>query len=203
MRNLILYAVDIGSIKGGNFAWARGTNTGHVTSGQDPDELVRLAYTDLSEVPVAMGFECPLYVPVRSDPLKLTDKRDFEGNRPWSAGAGAGSLTVGIVETIWVLQEIRSRATGCRAFLDWDEFANDGQGLFLWEIFASRLPDHVTHIDVAEAAVQAFARALPDPAKSSLDHSGDVHSLIGTALLHTSWNADPGIITAKCLVIKV
>lgn len=107
MNPLVVFGVDIGSVATDRFAWARATVAGISQSSSDIRELVRVASSDLrSSVPVAMGFECPLYVPISQDPQKITAPREGEGNRPWSAGAGSGSLPTGIVETIWILREI-------------------------------------------------------------------------------------------------
>jgi hypothetical protein len=45
---------------------------------------------------VALGFECPLFVPVAKAPEHLTKGRAGEGNRPWSAGAGVAVLASGL-----------------------------------------------------------------------------------------------------------
>lgn len=51
--------------------------------------------------PAALGFECPLYIPFREEEDKLTKGRLEDANRPWSAGAGCGSLTTGLVQVAW------------------------------------------------------------------------------------------------------
>ena len=58
-------------------------------------ELVRLVADDLhSGALVALGFECPLFVPLRERAEELTSGRHGDGNRPWSAGAGCAVLAV-------------------------------------------------------------------------------------------------------------
>ena len=39
----------------------------------------------------------------------LTGRRTGEGARPWSAAAGACSLTTGLTESTWLLQQVRSK----------------------------------------------------------------------------------------------
>lgn len=145
-----------------------------------------------------MPFECPLYVPIAQDPNKLTAPRDGEGNRSWSAGASAGSLTTGIAETIWILQEIHADLQAVAlAFLDWNEFTKSGNGLFLWEAFAPNQSKALTHTEVAEGLVRAFAHALPDPRTSNVISAGESYSLIGAALLHAGWSTDLSLLRRR------
>ena len=43
-------------------------------------------------IKVALGFECPLWVPVPEEASALTAGRVVDGNKAWSAGAGASVL---------------------------------------------------------------------------------------------------------------
>ena len=71
---------------------------------------------------VSLGFECPLWVPVANEPERLTRARRGEGSRAWSAAAGSGSLTTGLTEVAWILDQIRQGAEHTKAFLDWSRF---------------------------------------------------------------------------------
>lgn len=72
-------------------------------AGKALPELIQALSADLQAGrPVALGFEAPMWVPLRGDPMKVTAARDgdvFVGadgkkvSRPWSAGAGSGALT--------------------------------------------------------------------------------------------------------------
>lgn len=84
-------------------------------------------------VKVARGFECPLWVPVPDDPSGLTAGRAADGNRAWSAGAGASALAAGLTETAWILRQISlglrdRRASLPSAYLEWREFARADTG---------------------------------------------------------------------------
>ncbi len=69
---------------------------------------------------VALGFECPLFVPIPDDPEDLTSSRPGKGNRAWSVGAGAGSLATGLTETVWILDGVRRRlSTPCAVDVKW------------------------------------------------------------------------------------
>ena len=51
---------------------------------------------------VAVGFECPLIVPVPDDHARLGRGRAGDDeNRAWSAPGGAGALAIGLVEAAW------------------------------------------------------------------------------------------------------
>jgi hypothetical protein len=104
LESLVIYCADIGSVAQGRFGWARqlvGPARARLAQGTDIRQLAEAAATDLRRgTSVALGFECPLFVPVPDDPMRLTSARRGEGNRPWSAAAGAGSLAVGLTEVV-------------------------------------------------------------------------------------------------------
>ena len=111
-RPLIIYCADIGSVSKGNFGWARLVchDRPECTVGQDINDFADSISADLNNRhPVALGFECPLFVPVADDPSALTSARVGERDRAWSAGGGAGSLAVGLTETVWVLTKVRKQ----------------------------------------------------------------------------------------------
>ena len=135
MRSLKTYCADIGSIPTGKFGWAGGSR-GWGASGTSIDELARSIARDLdADSPVALGFECPLFVPLVGDSSRLGCAREGEGSRPWSAHAGAASLATGIVQVAWLLSRIKQEAQNQHsAFLNWQQFGLGYRGLFLWEV---------------------------------------------------------------------
>jgi hypothetical protein len=151
---------------------------------------------------VALGFECPLFVPVPEEPLRLGMARSGEGNRSWSAGAGAGALATGLVEVPWVLGELRQRRPNTAVYLDWSEFARADKGLFLWEAFVTDRAKAATHVDDAAVAVTAFQNALPDPTGANAVDSERPLSLLGAALVWSGWSDDSELLRGPCLVIK-
>lgn len=63
------YCVDVGSISRGNFGWARVTDVGwNVSEGNSaPASLVEALHRDCeSDELVSIGFESPLFLPLRS-----------------------------------------------------------------------------------------------------------------------------------------
>jgi hypothetical protein len=103
--------------------------------------------------PVALGFECPLFVPLPENPNDLTAARSGELDRSRSAGAGAACLATGLTETIWILEKIRAPLVQPPpAYLEWKRFRQSGSGLFLWEAFVTKTAKRTSHQSDADAA---------------------------------------------------
>lgn len=202
---LSIYCADIGSVARNRFGWAARRAPDHaMTMSVSIADLVKEVAKDLSTgLSVALGFECPLFVPLPDDPVRLTRARAGEGNRPWSAGAGAGALATGLTETTWILSRLRERlACEPSVFFDWDRFRDSSEGaLFLWEAFVSGKAKGATHIDDASAGVDAFRASLPNPATRNLIKEEQVFSLIGASLLRAGWQVPPSILSEPCLVL--
>lgn len=157
-----IYCADIGSVANRRFGWARTEAAGHEIErhrgGTEIDELVDAVSADLiAGRTVALGFECPLYLPVPEQALQLGRARAGEGNRSWSAGAGAGALATGAVQVAWTLRELRRRVPRTPALLEWRAFVRAGRGLFLWEAFVTDRAKAATHVDDATVAVTRSA----------------------------------------------
>jgi hypothetical protein len=208
MNQVIVFCADIGSIKKGNFAWARGVAIDNgfteVYSKKDIHELVAAVAEDINAgSSVAMGFECPLFVPITDDPAMLTSARNGEGNRAWCAGAGAGALATGLTEIVWILKELRKQTSIIvPAFINWSDFYKAGNGLFLWEAFVSGEAKGTDDLADAEKAVRSFIGALPNIQDINAISEPNVHYLIGAALLRTGWSKDLSLLGAPCVVIK-
>jgi len=204
---LAIYCADIGSIPNHRFGWACTDTAGdrverHRGSAEIGD-LVEIVAADIADGrAVALGLECPLYVPVPEQPLRLGMARTGEGNRSWSAGAGAGALATGAVQVAWILQALRRRAPDAQPFLDWEAFTSVGHGLFLWEAFVTDRAKAATHIDDAAVAVTAFRDALPHVIAANAVTADRPLWLLGAALLWSGWSDDLALLHAPCLVIK-
>ncbi|MBP6965110.1 MAG: hypothetical protein KBC96_11955 [Armatimonadetes bacterium] len=209
---LAIYCIDIGSVAAGNFAWARGLQ-GNLVSSQNPAELVTSLAGDLNRgLRVTLGLECPLFVAVREKASDLTKCRDCEvfadkgGKRrvaPWSAGPGCGSMGTGIVQSVWVLKEVRRLLhETVPVFLDWGKFEESPSGLFLWEAFINGVAKATTHEGDALIGVKEFSSNLPNIIGANVCHEKYVHSLIGAALLRTGWSQDLSLLSAPCIVIR-
>ncbi len=206
-RNLVVYCADIGSVPRGRFGWARleAERHAHVEEHRGSAEVVKLVDALVADLaasrPVALGFECPLFVPVPADSTRLGAARRGEGNRSGSARAGAGALATGLVEIAWVLSAVRDRVR-TPAHVTWDQFAAGGRGLFLWEAFVTDTAKAATHEADAAIAVGAFLAALPDPTRANAVDAERPLSLLGAALLWSGWSEDDAVLREPCLVIK-
>jgi hypothetical protein len=191
---------DIGSTVSGKFGWWSSASA----SGSSPSALATHVAEQLNAGhSVALGFECPLFVPLAAAESELTIARRGEGNRPWSAAAGLGSMGVGVAQVPWVLRAIRSGLQAPQpCFLDWSQFVSAGAGLFVWEAFVSGSSKGSSHVRDAKLAVRAFMSALPNPAAASLvTPSPEVISLIGAALLRTGWSANAALLATPAIVL--
>ena len=206
LDSLVVYCADIGSVKRDKFGWASRC------IGPDPREsrcndiqqLVKHVACDLnSGRKVALGFECPLWVPVALRSYGVDFCPVGDGNRSWSAAAGATSLATGLTETTWILSEIHSEAQNIEAFLDWPRFAAVEHGLFLWEAMVTGDNRTGSHEGDAAAAVCAFIKALPAPTTcNAVTSPHKVRSLIGAALLWAGWSDDLNFLKNRCVVIS-
>lgn len=216
-EGLVVACVDIGSVPGGGFGWWSSAGA----SGNLPSSLVDHVHGALAAGrPVALGFECPLFVPLPDDEQKLTCARPGEGSRPWSVFAGSQSLATGLTEVAWCLARLRERCLAdpasaeVTAFTSWTAFnlihtVKPMPALFLWEAFvtgkakAKRDGDAPKHIEDAEIGARSFMAALPDvDAANAIHCEGQVHSLLGAALLRTGWTEDVLALSLPCVVIK-
>jgi hypothetical protein len=206
--SLVIYCADIGSVPNGRFGWARSTPEAEEVErhrgGTEIAELVDSLVADLqADRPVALGFECPLYLPVPDEPLWLGRARQGEANRSWSAGAGAGALATGAVQVAWILAELRRQAQDTESWLDWEAFTQSGRGLFLWEAFVTDRAKAATHVDDATVAVAAFRDALPDiSAANAVRTEARPFSLLGASLLWAGWSHDLELLHTPCIVVK-
>lgn len=204
VSKLNIVCADIGSVAKGNFGWYARTPIGDETEGDDIKHLCDFVIKSIkSGEKVALGFECPLFVPFREDPETLIKARNGETKTNWIAGPGGTVLATGLVQVPWVLKRIRDNLDEiCPFYLDWEEFTSASNGLYLWEAFVSGDAKGETHIDDARIAATHFLQTLPNPTKQNAIIEENVISLIGLALLRSGWTNDPKILEKSCLVIK-
>jgi hypothetical protein len=207
LEALVVYCIDVGSISGGNFGWARAEAPGAPVEqrrgGSEIADIVDAIAGDLTESrPIALGFECPLFVPVPHDHRRLGKARAGERNRAWSASGGVGALATGLVQEAWVLAEVGARVGQVRVTLDWRSFTADPQGLFLWEAFVTGAAKKATHVEDATVAVAAFLEALPNPPGRNVVHEERVLSLIAAAALWSGITSDATLLSSPCVVLR-
>ena len=97
---LVIHCADIGSVKTGNFGWARlavGEPNGQCRIGRDIEDFAGGVAADINaRAQVALGFECPLFLPLSEDPTGLTSARPGEGDRAWECWRGRSRASDGV-----------------------------------------------------------------------------------------------------------
>lgn len=210
----VVACVDIGSPKKGNVGWALLHGEKQLTGRDLPAFIALLEPHIRSGHTIAMGFECPLYVPKRADVATMTDCRIGEEGLNWCGGPGASVLATGLAQTNWVLARMAEMAGSATGTTRWHEVQEGRCKFFFWEAFITSRAGVVVSIDVEEdvslherdALVGALAfrqvvvtgRQFP----SDLQDEGAL-SLIGMHLLETGLSKDMSLMSERCAVLKV
>lgn len=175
--------VDVGSVARGRFAWAAVDAPEPALAGQgsDPETAVRALAERLAQGGrAALVLEAPMSVPVpaadRADGwAALGRARTGEGNRAWSAGAGAGALATGLAQAGWLLARLAATVPGARATTRPDRWAaRRGPRLLLAEALVSGAGKPVPtagdpHAADAEAAARVLVERLPGVPRIATD----------------------------------
>ncbi len=196
----LIAAVDIGSPIAGRLPWAALPNE---QMGRDIPELVALVAGGLRKGPVALGFEAPLWVPMRSDPMTVTKARQGEGPRPWSAGAGAYVLATGLAVIPHILTSLRRLAGHATPTLDYRNPPDRPGALLLWEAFVSAHDKGDSHEDDAMIAARAFQHSCSNLSAAQKLTPEPCLNLLGAMLLRTGWSSDLSLLQAETLVLRV
>jgi hypothetical protein len=84
--NLSIACADVGSVATARFGWAIRDQPDGIEEAPDSGSITAFADAVIARLrlgrSVALGFECPLFVPLRTEPSELTRRRAGEGNRP-------------------------------------------------------------------------------------------------------------------------
>ncbi|MEY4964423.1 MAG: hypothetical protein RL274_6 [Pseudomonadota bacterium] len=177
--------------------------------GSNLDACVAMLCDALRDGPLALGFESPLFVPMRQVASDLTKARVGECanaiNRPFSAAPGASVLVTGLVVIPYVLAKIREIMPHAEATLDWRAPVS-ANSLLLFEAFVSnqRGSGPNRHTDDAKLAISAFQKCISNlvELESSLV-TPICLNLLGAMLLRTGWTQDLTVLERQCLVVKV
>lgn len=210
MNGFVVWVADVGSVKRNRFGWCRAESKDNHNSGADIDTFSKGIAEDLSTgMSVALGFECPLFVPVTDDPIYLTSARQGEGSRSWSAGAGCGALATGLTETVWIFENIRRLVhVKVRPTFNWEQFTMGRANLFIWEAFvtgkAKARTDDGERADMGDAMIAArtFWDRHLNIIQANCVTAQNPYSLVGAALLRSGLIQDIKILSEPCVVIK-
>lgn len=198
--------IDIGK-PGKNLGWA--IVGPHQASGTDLDKAIDEIADRLPRGPVALGFEAPLYVPMRTVAADLTKARSGECvggvNRPYSASAGSTVLAIATVVVPYVLKALRAAAPTCVATIDYHAFFQEPSGLLLFEAFVTnqKKSHDARHVEDAELAASHLLRVAQQ--KSALESAisePEYLNLLGAMMLRTGWSRDISVLDEECLVVR-
>ena len=204
MSNISVAAVDVGALK--NIGWWHRALEGATTSGRDLDSLVDRVVVDVQEhVPIALGFESPLFIPRPANAADLNRQRMGERGRPWCAGAGTGALALGLQQSAYVFEAI-SRRVRPRVTFGLEELTRGEADLLIWEAFVSGKAKNREaldpHIDDARVAVLEFGVRNAAGAVTSDILDTDVTNLAAANLLAAGLTTDLSMLNQPCLVIR-
>nr|WP_314525715.1 hypothetical protein [uncultured Brevundimonas sp.] len=197
---MLVLAIDVGGPE--KIGWAASND--RLGTGQDLDGALRDVADALNQgIPVALGFEAPIWTPRREDLKRITSRRlgaEVTFNRAWSAGAGCGALGAALGLMPWCFTRVAQHTKKRLATTSPIAFQERG-GLFVWEAFVSGHAKAATHMDDASLALAAFqARDLLAP--SDVPDEPAVN-LAAAALMATGWTIDPWEISGAGHVIAV
>lgn len=223
MFDLAVYACDIGSTrsKRTGFAWAR-----RVADGFEPahantsiDDLVENLVDDITEgMAVALGMDCPLYLPVPNDDFSLLKMgRIGERERSSLTQKGGHLAALGLHQLAYLLHRV-SDSLGREHpappfYLDWrrwQEGMKPRGAVLFWEAHVSATcqsdrqdPDH-HFLDARLAAETFWTRAAAGNLVSDLGlrQGTSCLSLTGAALLWAGWSNDLSLLKQEILVIR-
>lgn len=201
-REIVVGVIDVGAPR--NIGWAI-CSGGKRFPGTDLDEFVGTFAAEAKGRPAALGFEAPLFIPAHKEFLKITSSRTGEGDRPWSAGAGATVTTIGVAVMLYTLAKLRPLVRADRsATLDWKSWPR-GDDLLVFEAFVSGKnhggPNE--HARDALTAASGFLAAIPNLDAVNKVTADDALSLVGACLAKTKWvPTSEAILSATCLVIR-
>lgn len=207
MLSRVIYACDVGSIRGGSFAWSRIEPDGLVpTASTSIDDVVPRLLADVGNgASVALGFESPLFMPIPIDSIDLNRGRVNEGNRSMFAPAAASVTTLGVHEAAWILRAIRDQAVRVLTYtLDWKAWPpTDGTRLLLlWEAFVSGPAHGLSHEQDAATAAVFFRDREDELDAANAVTAGEPLSLIHAAALWAGWSNDLARLHEGCLVLR-
>lgn len=205
----VIYACDIGSTLQDNFGWARSISAPprRIAGSRSIDSLVSCLSQDMREgCTIALGFESPLFIPVPFQSTALSRGREGDGDRSWSAPAGAAVTTLGLHQAAWILRAAFDVAGSTHDFTtNWHRWPGDGRPLFFcWEAFVSRAA-HCPQNDPVQDAATAVSEFVANEA--TLDAANAVTanprlSLIEAAALWSGWSNDISRLHGATLVIQ-
>lgn len=204
---LQVFCADVGSIARESFGWARRIPGSDGEELHQPESIESLAASVVhvlrSGEPVALGFEAPLFIPVPENPDRLGKARPCDAPSPsWSSSIGASVLATAMVQIPWTLGFIHEHVPDLRVHVQWPPFAEQQDGLLLWEAFVSGAAKGETHEEDARSGVQAFCEQLPNPGDPSAADTERPFSVVAAAAIWAGFDLPIEDMRCGCLLVR-
>ena len=214
----VIYACDVGSTKvnkktkANSFGWARLSEDSHrPTGGKAIDKCLESMKADVKAgYRLALGMECPLFLPIPEYSDGLSSGRENEGDRSCFAPAGGYVATLGLHQFAWLLQKVKIACPDVGLHFtcnlhDWMPVNPSGKQILLWEAFVSKQAHSKEHErDAATAVMEFHRRFIADSGfLSDIQGEGAILSLAGVALLWAEWSTELALLRMRPHVIKV
>jgi hypothetical protein len=216
VNKLRVVAIDVGSvrpIRKPKFAWVSADLSGADSpatyrGGSDPAGATAAVADALKANEwVALGLESPLVIPIPKAWEDLGKRRDHEGARAWSAGAGVAAMGTGLVQLAWICSEVK-RACGPVGTTAQPDNWSEAKPLLLWEAFVSseskKDRSHAGHAADAKLAADLFKTRWIANGVAPDVHVG-VHrpfNLAVAAAMHAGLNVHPDELSLPILVLR-
>jgi hypothetical protein len=204
---LQVFCADVGSIARDSFAWARRIPGSDGEELHQPESIESLAASVVHVLrdgqPVALGFEAPLFIPVPEKPDRLGKARPCDAPSPsWSSSVGASVLATAMVQIPWTLGFIHEQIPDLRVHVKWQPFAEQQDGLLLWEAFVSGAAKGDTHEEDARSGVQAFCEQLPNPGDPTAEKTERPFSVLAAATAWAGFDLPIEDMRGSCLLVR-
>ena len=198
--------IDVGSPKKGKLGWCfidiKNDERHTGIAGQNLDELISHIAESTRKNGLILGFEAPLWVPIRRELEHLTDGRGG-GEKAWSAGAGPIVLAINLPIMVYLFEGIKSKIPDISYYLNEEGFSAKPKQIMVFEAYVSGesekdkkarlieedIEEDKGSIDIRDARIMAqtclyYARKnkFPPPKIKREDHDG-FFNLAAAALL--------------------
>ncbi len=198
-ESLHVAVVDIGRLT--NLGWVvEGPSV--TKSGTDIDSCIEVLASAMKMGPLALGFEAPMFVPYGRKRCDLDKGREGDGDRAFSASAGACVLTKGLVIVPYILEGLRCHAKAARPTFKWRDRLSE-RDLLLFEAFVTHVGGSVSHEECARLALKQFPKGWEKRASfESAVEQPCTMNLLGAMLLRIGWTDDLTMLSEPCLVVR-
>lgn len=185
--------IDIGSPNKGNLGWCFiDVQNDQEYACSNLDDMFPYIINSTKHKGLILGFEAPLFIPVRQDLKLATKARKGEGGKPWSAGAGAQVLTINLPIMIYIFKRMNSFLPNISYYLNGSGFTAKPMEIMLFEAFVSGVDKGSSHINdaqlMARSCVHYSKRHMLPPSESQHEEHTEFFNLAAAALLRCGLN---------------